>query len=105
MADRNEERLDRQFERWQQRLPHTLSRMIQWLRRPSAKWVRIPVGILLILGGVFSILPVLGIWMLPLGLLLLAIDLSFLRGPVARAMIWLERKWVGWRRSRRQTIQ
>ncbi len=101
MADRDQKRLDRQFVRWQLRLPHTLGRTVRWLREPSAKWVRIPVGILLILGGIFSILPVLGIWMLPLGLLLLAIDVPFLQGPVARVMIWLERKWVGWRRSRR----
>ena len=56
MVDRDQERLDRQFVRWQQRLPHTLSRTIQQLREPSAKWVRIPAGILLALGGVFSVL-------------------------------------------------
>ncbi len=33
-----------------------------------------PVGLLLIVGGVFSILPVLGLWMLPLGLVLLSED-------------------------------
>lgn len=101
MSDRDKERLDRQFVRWEQRLPSALGRTIRWLRTPPARWVRIPAGILLVLGGIFSILPVLGIWMLPLGLLLLAVDLPLLRGPVARALIWLERKWVGWRRSRR----
>jgi hypothetical protein len=35
--------------------------------------------LLLILGGLLSFLPILGIWMLPLGLLLLAEDLPVLR--------------------------
>jgi hypothetical protein len=33
---------------------------------------RIPLAILLIFGGIFSFLPVLGLWMLPLGLVLFA---------------------------------
>ncbi len=98
MADRDRERLDRQFERWQQRLPNTLSRMIRWLRTPSARWVRIPAGVLLTLGGVFSILPVLGIWMLPLGLLLIAYDVPFLREPVGRFTIWGAQRWAAFRR-------
>jgi hypothetical protein len=39
---------------------------------------RIPLAILLIFGGIFSLLPVLGLWMLPLGLVLFAQDLPFL---------------------------
>ena len=38
--------------------------------------------------------------MLPLGLLLLAQDVPFLKRPTSRAMIWLERRWVEWRRRR-----
>lgn len=38
-----------------------------------------PAGILLVIGGMLSILPVLGIWMLPLGLVLLALDVALLR--------------------------
>jgi hypothetical protein len=41
--------------------------------------VRIPAGLLLIAGGVFAILPLLGLWMLPLGLVLLAEDIPPLR--------------------------
>ena len=52
-------------------------------------------------GGVFSFLPVLGIWMLPLGLLLLAIDLVFLQGPVNLAIVRGTRKWSTWSRARR----
>jgi hypothetical protein len=39
-------------------------------------------------------LPVLGIEFLPLGLLLIAEDVPFLRKPVGRAMLWLEQKWL-----------
>ncbi len=44
--------------------------------------VRIAVALLLILGGIFSFLPVLGLWMLPLGLMLVAQD--FISAKAAR---------------------
>jgi len=93
-------RLNRQFDRLQRRVP-AAARLLTWLRRPSARLIRIPLAILLILGGVFSFLPVLGIWMLPLGLLLLALDLAFLQTPVSMAIIRGQRKWQTWRRGRR----
>lgn len=59
-----------------------------WLRRPSSRWVRIPIGLLLIAGGLLGIvLPVFGFWMVIPGLLLLAIDLPFLRLPVRVAIV------------------
>ena len=67
--------------------------------------MRIPLGILLVLGGIFSFLPVLGIWMLPLGLLLLALDLIFLQGPVNTAVLRGGRMWTRWQRSRRDKKQ
>jgi hypothetical protein len=53
--------------------------------------------VLLILGGLLSFLPVLGIEMLPLGLLLIVQDVLFLRKPVGEFLIWMERKWVALR--------
>lgn len=79
-------RIDRLFERIAARFPRTRG-FLDWLRRPSARVVRLPLAILLVLGGIFSILPFLGIWMLPLGLLLLAIDLAFLQLPVGGAIV------------------
>jgi hypothetical protein len=67
--------------------------------------VRIPLGILLVLGGIFSFLPVLGLWMLPLGLLLLALDLIFLQSPVNSAILRGGRWWTTWRRKRRDRKQ
>jgi hypothetical protein len=56
--------------------------------------VRIPLAILLVVGGVFSFLPVLGLWMLPLGLVLIAQDVPFLQKPTAQLLGWIERKWL-----------
>lgn len=63
------------------RLPARPQALTRWLFRPSSRWARIPAGALLICGGLLSILPLLGIWMLPLGLLFLAEDLP----PLKRA--------------------
>lgn len=102
MAGKDEERLNRQLDRIEQELPRGLSRCIRWLREPSSRWVRIPAGVILIAGGIFSILPLLGLWMLPLGLLLLAQDLPFLRRPTRRGLLCAERRWLRWKRSRRR---
>ena len=55
-----------------------------------------PAGVALILGGFFSILPVFGLSMLPLGLILLAEDLPIVRRGVARVLDWLENRWPHW---------
>jgi hypothetical protein len=90
------------FQHLERELPEWAARMVRSLRHPDARWVRIPLGALFIVGGVFSILPVLGIWMLPLGLLLIAYDVPLLREPVARFTIWGMRKWVSLRLWLRQ---
>lgn len=101
MASKSRARLNRQFDRLQRRIPGFAAGWLERIRRPGARLIRIPLGILLVLGGIFSFLPVLGIWMLPLGLLLLALDLVFLQGPVNSAVVRGTRKWSTWRRARR----
>lgn len=85
------------FRRFEREVPSWLGGALRWLRHPASRWVRIPAGVLLVLGGVLSILPGLGIWMLPLGLLLLAGDVPPLRKPVARFTIWSAEAWAGLR--------
>ena len=85
--------LDRYFEMIHRRLPTSVARSIQWLRRPSSFWVRLLVALPLILGGFFGFLPVLGLWMLPLGLLLIAQDIPVIQKPLAYALQWIEAKW------------
>lgn len=93
-------RLNRQFDRIGRAVPAT-SGFLGWIRQPGSRWVRIPLGIVMILGGVFSFLPILGIWMLPLGLFLIALDLPFLQGPLNRLSFWAQRKWANWQRGRK----
>ena len=102
MLNKDEQKLNHQLDRIEQGLPRFVRRPISWLREPSARWVRVPIGVLLILGGIFSILPLLGLWMLPLGLLLLAQDIPFLRRPTRKGLLWAERRWIHWRRARRR---
>jgi hypothetical protein len=101
MSIKSTDRLNRLFTRLEQRIPGFAARLLARVRRPEARLIRIPLGILLVLGGIFSFLPVLGIWMLPLGLLLLAVDLIFLQGPVNMAILRGSRKWTTWQRARR----
>lgn len=96
------DRLNRHLDRFERRLPHWIASPLRWLRAPSSRWVRIPVGLLLIIAGFFSFLPLLGLWMLPLGVLLLAQDLPFLRRPTRWSLILLERRWLRWKRRQRR---
>jgi hypothetical protein len=103
LRDKDQQRLDRQFDRLNENLPRAVGQKMVWLRKPSSRWVRLPIGMLLIVASAFSFLPVLGLWMLPLGLMLLAVDVPLLRRPTGLALVWVERQWrraAGWYRSR-----
>ena len=93
MGEHSREELDRHFAWFQDKLPPGPARFIGWLRKPSSILVRIPLAILLMIGGIFSFLPILGLWMLPLGLVLFAQDVPILQKPMAQALGWIERKW------------
>jgi hypothetical protein len=56
---------------------------------PGHPFVRIALGFLLIAGGVLGMLPVLGFWMIPLGLAILAIDFPMARRMQRRFTVWL----------------
>jgi hypothetical protein len=89
---------ERRLELLIRRLPQRFQHTVRWLRRPSARWLRIPAGMLLIIGGLLSILPVLGLWMLPLGLVLLAEDVPPVRRATDRVLTWIEHRrphWMG----------
>lgn len=72
------------FKRIEREVPQGFASLLRWLRHPASRWARLPAGLILVVGGIFSILPVLGLWMLPLGLLLIAADIAPLRKPMAR---------------------
>ena len=78
------------------RLPRAMQRTTRWLRRPACRWVRVPAGGLLIGGGVFGFLPLLGFWMLPLGLVLLAEDWTVLRDARGYVIGWIAHRRPHW---------
>jgi hypothetical protein len=92
--------LDRHFAWFEEKLPSRMANFISWLRTPSSFYVRIPLALLLVAGGFLSFLPVLGLWMLPLGLMLIAQDIPPLQKPVAQLLGWVERKWSRWQGRR-----
>jgi hypothetical protein len=102
---RRERRFHRQFQALERLIP-ALRGPITRLRRTGWFPIRFPLALLLTFGGLFWFLPILGLWMLPAGLLLLAIDLPQLRGPISVLVIrgrrtgkrWL-RRWRDWRKQ------
>ena len=62
-------------------------RFMAWVERRVPPGLRLPLGLLLIAGGLLGFLPVLGFWMLPLGVAVAALDVRPLR--------------AGWRARRR----
>ena len=75
------------------RLPSHAKSVLAVVLRPEAKWLRIPLGGVLVLAGLLGFLPILGFWMLPLGALLLAEDIPLVRRPTLRALDAVERWW------------
>ena len=69
-------------------------------RLPRSRAVRITLGALLILGGVLGFLPILGFWMIPLGLGVLSVDLPAVRRLRRRAEIWWLRRRQAWRKHK-----
>lgn len=68
---------------------HLLGRTI---RTPRSRPARIAIGIALVIGGIFSFLPILGIWMIPLGLLVLSQDIPRVRRWRRSAAIYFGRR-------------
>lgn len=61
-------------------------------RLPRSRWLRITIGIGLMVLGVFGFLPVLGFWMIPLGLLVLSYEFHVARRLRRRLVVWRERR-------------
>jgi hypothetical protein len=103
MSKEGQQELDRAMNVLEREGPDRVARFVRWLRSPASRMVRIPLGVLFIAGGLLWFLPVLGIELLPIGLLLVAQDVPFLKKPVGRGMLWLEHKWLARKeRKRRQ---
>ncbi len=106
---RGRDQLDEAFYRLAQVIPRSMKPALDWMRSTRSKPIRIPLGILCIIAAFFWFLPVVGLEFLPLGLLLLAQDVPFLRRPAARLTLWLinvyewlRKHWRAWRNSRKR---
>ena len=90
----HQKELDRHFAWFEKKLPPGPAKFVSWVRKPTSIYVRIPLAFLLVVGGFLSFLPVLGLWMLPVGLLLFTQDVPPLQKPMAQGLGWIERKWL-----------
>jgi hypothetical protein len=66
---------------------------------PGNRLLRVALGGLLILGGLLGFLPIVGFWMMPLGLIVLSVDSPVVRRFRRHATVkfghWLQRRWPG----------
>jgi hypothetical protein len=59
---------------------------------PGSRAWRLVIGILLVLCGLVGFLPILGFWMVPLGFLVLSVDLPIVRRARRRVEVWWGRR-------------
>lgn len=93
--------LNEQLERFEKHVPRRMASALGWLRKPEAIWFRVPVALLLIAAGFVGFLPILGFWMVPLGLILIALDIPPLRRPFGRFVAWALDKWEARQRRKK----
>jgi hypothetical protein len=69
------------------------------IKLPGHPWLRIGLGILLVGFGLLGFLPILGFWMIPLGIVVLSVDLPpvrrFRRNVTVKFGTWLHNRWPG----------
>jgi hypothetical protein len=97
---KDEQRLHRQLEAIERTVPLG-RRLVRALRKDRYRYLRVPLALVLIAGGFIGFLPVLGFWMLPLGLLLLSVDVPLLRPTISAAIIRGRRRIDLWRQRYR----
>lgn len=82
-----------------ERLPRPVRSTVRFLKQPSSRHFRISAGVFLTFGGLLGFLPIVGFWMLPIGLALLADDVQLLRSYRTRILDWIERRNLDWRHA------
>lgn len=60
---------------------------------PKSRAARITIGGLLVVAGVVGFLPILGFWMVPVGLGILAIDIPVVRRFTRKVTVGVSRLW------------
>jgi hypothetical protein len=77
-----------------QAMPRSISLFGKEIPMPRSRGLRIAIGVLLVFLGFLGFLPILGFWMIPLGVLVLSYEFSTVRR-------WRRRLVVRWERRRR----
>lgn len=95
MANDGKQQIDHAVDDLKREVPNSkVKRFIEWARSDRARWVRIPLALVLIAVGIFlPYMPIVGVEDIVLGLLLLSYDIPFLRKPMAALLEWLIGLW------------
>ena len=74
---------------------HTICVFGREFKMPRSRGARIAIGVVLVVCGIFGFLPVLGFWMIPLGLLVLSYEFASVRRWRRRFVVWWQRRRMG----------
>jgi hypothetical protein len=66
-------------EGWKEKGRRTYREWMRWIRTNVGVGWRSLLGVLLIIGGILGFLPVLGFWMVPLGVAVILLDVAVIR--------------------------
>jgi hypothetical protein len=73
-------------------MPRSISIFGREIPMPRSRWLRIAIGVALVLFGFLGFLPILGFWMVPLGLVVLSYEFAAVRRWRRRMVVWWERR-------------
>lgn len=77
-----------------------MSKMKLWgrtVRLPRSRLLRVVMGFAFVGMGLVGFLPVVGFWMIPVGLAILSVDSPLARRFRRRAEVWVLRRYNRWR--------
>lgn len=78
--------------------PRVISVFGRQIRMPQSRALRVAIGVGLVFLGLLGFLPVLGFWMIPVGLLVLSYEFAVVRRYRRRGVVW----WERWRQKRQR---
>lgn len=72
--------------------PRKISIFGREMTMPQSRPLRVALGVVLVIFGIFGFLPILGFWMVPLGLLVLSYEFAVVRRWRRRSVVWWHRR-------------
>ncbi|MCM5552685.1 PGPGW domain-containing protein [Pleomorphomonas sp. NRK KF1] len=67
------------------------------MRLPRNRLLRVVMGVVFVALGLVGFLPVVGFWMIPVGLVILSVDSPLARRVRRRAEVWIMRRYNRWK--------